>query len=59
VGKLFHQFLKKSAKVKKINVGEGRYHITTGTREVSPVVRGVGMALEGEEESAGKGVNVQ
>jgi len=40
-------------------VGEDRYHIITGTREVSPVVRGVGMALGGEEESAGQGVNVQ
>ena len=44
---------------KKFNVGEGRYHITTLTRELSPVVRGVGMALGGEEESARQGVNVQ
>jgi hypothetical protein len=34
---------------------EGRYYITTGTREVSLAVRGVGMALEGEEEIAGQG----
>jgi len=40
-------------------VGEGRYHITTGTREVVPVVRGVGMAWGGEEESAEQGVNEQ
>ena len=31
---------------------EGRYHITTGTRELSPVVRGVGMALGGEYKCA-------
>jgi hypothetical protein len=46
-------------KLKMFNVGEGRYHNTTGTREVSLVAREVGMTWEGEEESAGQGVNVQ
>ena len=55
---IFH-FKKSTYVKKKFNVGEGRYHITTGTRELSPVVTGVGMALGGEEESAGQGVNVQ
>ena len=53
------RFLRSPHKLNKFNVGEGRYHITTGTRELSPVVTGVGMALGGEEESAGQGVNVQ
>ena len=48
-------FLISPHKLKKFNVGEGRYHITTATRELSPVVTGVGMALGGEEESAGQG----
>ena len=52
-------FLSSPHKLKKFNVGVGRYHITTGTREVSPVVRGVGMAWGGEEESAEQGVNEQ
>ena len=56
---VFFFFLRSPHKLKKFNVGEGRYRITTGTRELSPVVTGVGMALGGEEESAGQGVNVQ
>jgi hypothetical protein len=35
-------YLRNPHELKKFNVGEGRYHITTGTREVSPVVREVG-----------------
>ena len=42
-------------KLKKFDVGEGRYHITTGTRELSPVVRGVGMALGGRGGKCGTG----
>ena len=43
------EILRSPHKLKKFNVGESRYHITTGTRELSPVVTGMGMALGREE----------
>jgi hypothetical protein len=51
----YYIFLTSPHKLKEFNVGEGRYHITTGTREVSPVVRGGGDGVGGRGGKCGAG----